>query len=62
MQVELNGERCRGEEVRGRPEGELREVRERLREKADKLVSSEDVLLTSQQKVCNDIGNLVTSF
>ena len=49
--MELSGERCRGEEGRGRLEGEVRELRERLREKTDKLVSSEDALLASQQKV-----------
>ena len=51
VQVELSGERCRCEEVRGRLEGELREVRERLREKTETLVSSENNLLTSRQKV-----------
>ena len=51
VQVELSGERCRCEEVRGRLEGELREVRERLKEKTETLVSSENNLLTSRQKV-----------
>ena len=50
-QVELSGERCRGEEVRGRLEGELGETRERLREKTEKLVSAEDTLLASRQQV-----------
>ena len=50
-QVELSGERCRGEEVRGRLEGELDETRERLREKTEKLVSAEDTLLASRQQV-----------
>ena len=48
--MELSGERCRGEEVRIRLEGELKEVRERLREKTEKLTSSEDSLLASRQK------------
>ena len=54
LQVELSGERCRGEEGRGRHEGEVRELRERLTEKTDKLVSSEDALLAARQKVCHN--------
>ena len=50
-QVELSGERCRSEEVRGRLEGEVEEMRERLREKTEKLVSAEDALLASRQQV-----------
>ena len=49
--MELSGERCRGEEVRGRVEGEVQEMRERLREKTDKLVAAEDALLASRQQV-----------
>ena len=52
LQVELSGERCRSEEVRGRLEGEVEEARERLREKAEKLVTAEDALLASRQQVC----------
>lgn len=51
LQVELRGERSRSEEMRGRLEGEVQEVRERLREKTEKLVSSEDALLNSRQQV-----------
>ena len=49
--MELSGERCRSEEVRGRLEGEVQEVRERVREKSDKLVAAEDALLASRQQV-----------
>ena len=51
LQVELGGDRSRSEEVRGRLEGEVKEMRERLREKTEKLVSSENALLQSRQQV-----------
>ena len=55
VQVELSGERCRSEEVRGRLEGEVQDLRERLREKTEKLVSAENALLTSRQQVLHYI-------
>ena len=50
-QVVLSGERCRGEDVRGRLEVEVEETRERLRKKTEKLVSAEEPLLASRQQV-----------